>query len=175
MKLTKIKRPILYGFPNPRPLHTWLYYLDLNRLHIHRSLSVLNIRNFVTHHTTYQLDDVTYGLKEYWLQNAEDMMGFLELRKDDCDAMAQLSASICYSLGFNKVRLALGYCGEDADWQSMNHAYALYPQDDDYLLLECTGDDIIAELPLLSDCPKYHTLISADVFGDYQLHGRWAK
>jgi len=170
-----IKDRMMAGTP-PHYLHSYFYLLDLKRYGIEVK-DPLDIRNWVADYFQYALDEDVYGRKDYYLQSIEDVHRFILNRKGDCEDVAIVQASIGYTQGNNRIRLALGYLGDKSE-VFPNHAYCLY----DYgiknnepmlQLMEATGDSIINELPLLEECERYHTLISCNALGNYWLHGLW--
>jgi len=163
------------GAPNRRLLHEWIFTLDLDRVNFYLK-NVLDVRNFVVEHTHYTVDEQVYGVKEYWLQNESEMYNLLKNKKDDCDGVAMLTASLLNSIGNSDIHLALGYYGDPKYAMFCNHAYCLlmneYDPDDPYII-ETTGDDIINNLPKASDLPQYTTLVSCNAKGEYFLYDMW--
>lgn len=158
------------GSPNRKLLHKWFYYLDLKRINFYLT-DPLDIRNFVVRHTTYTIDEIVHGCKEYWPQNADDLYTILRDRKEDCDGLAVLTASILYSIGNQNIQLALGYYGDPNRAYYSNHAYCLLNDNNDQYLLETTGIYEKRRLERVSEFSKHNTLVSCNAKGEYWIGG----
>lgn len=167
-------RPV-FGYPNPKPLHQWIYKLNLEKFNI-LVREPIDVVNFVIEHMIYTPDHQSHGTPEHFLQSPEDIYSWLfRKRKDDCDGSAITVASILHSCGNPNVRLALGYYGNDAYADTsefdVNHAYCLlHIKDEKYYLLDAVGDEQIDHLEDIDDCPYYFTAISASADGRTWLH-----
>ena len=176
--------PTKFGRPGPtRLLYEWVYKLDLDKYNILIS-DPIDVVNFVSKHMIYQRDIKTFGVGEYWLQNAGDVYQYIfDETFDDCDGAAVTVASILYSLGNKDIRIALGYCGPDPDEHSLkkgtNHAWCLLMRDDDIdnpYVLDATGDNIIFGFNKIDDMNNYETLVSASPFTkEIWIHGPWIE
>ncbi len=163
------------GKPTSKYLHEWIFKLDLDRINFVLK-SPIDICNFVIMHTRYTPDEVVYGVKEYWLQNEEEMYALLKNRKDDCDGVAMLTASLLHSVGNTDIHLALGYYGNPKYALFCNHAYCVLMNHDDPndpYVLDTVGYDNIDKLPKLSELPNYTTLVSCNAKGEYYLYDIW--
>ena len=162
----------MVGEPNRRLLHGWFFYLNLKRLNFFLT-DPLDVRNFVVNHITYTPDKKTRGQTEYWLQNAEEVYSLLRNKRDDCDGVAVLTASLLYSLGNPNIQLTLGYLG-DFRGNFANHVWCslVDPNNlDDPWLLETTGDYEESKLERTSKFTKHHPFVSCNVKGEYWIGG----
>ena len=161
------------GRPERRLLHEYFYILDIQRLNFFLT-DPLDIRNFVVTHTEHTSDLVVHKQKEYWPQTTEDVYNILQNKREDCDGLAILTASLLDSIGSSRVQLALGYYGDPKKAYYANHAYCLLANPDnpeDPYLLETTGIYVKKKLQLMSEFPKHNTLISCNSQGEYWIHG----
>jgi len=177
LELIAINNPPNVGWPNPKPLNKWIQKLNLLTFNI-MVKSPLRVRNFITNYTRYVHDIENYGLSEHWPGSAQEIEHILDNKMDDCDGVAILSASILYSLSYINTGLALGYYGTDPEGSKTvgaNHAYTLdLTYIEDPRIIECTGNDTIDVLPLLSDSHAYNTLMVATVDNVY-VSGYWKE
>ena len=84
---------------------------------------------------------------------------------DDCDGLNNLACSILFTLGYD-CKLAVGRYDIDnhklsPSKRQPNHAYGLLFTDDIYII-ECTGNNIVTELPKLKDHEEYYTWYMGD-------------
>jgi hypothetical protein len=155
---------------NPlRMLHTFFYKLDLNRYNILVE-DPLDVRNFVTQYGTYTPDKEQYGVNEHFPANVEECYNIIRTRKDDCDGLSILTASILYTLENDNVRLTAGHYGQTNGLP--NHMFVLLidpGNDNDPFVLETTGNKILNILPSLSECPYHFPHIICNPQGDYWI------
>lgn len=162
----------IVGRPNRRLLHAWFFYLDLKRLNFFLT-DPLDVRNFVVNHVTYTSDKEVYKQNEYWLQNAEEVYSLLRNKRDDCDGVAVLTASLLYSIGNPNIQLTFGYLG-DSHSDFANHIWcSLFDPDkpDDPWLLETTGDYEESKLERTSAFTNHHPFVSCNIKGEYWIGG----
>jgi len=150
---------IQFGKPTSKLLYEWVSEVDLKLWNI-LVKNPIAIRNFLTQYTDYMRDRIQFGFNEYW----QDPNLILNSRNDDCEGLNNLACNIMYSLGYD-CRLALGrYDTENfklnPEKRYMNHAYGLlYTErsEDSPYIIDCTGDDLLTELPRIDDNSDYYT------------------
>lgn len=158
MKIIKTNKKLYWGSPHSKPLYQWISNIDLSKWNIFVK-DPTQIRNFICQYTDYTTDINQFGFSDFW----QDPKLILRTNRDDCEGLNTLACSIFYSLGLD-CRLAIGNLSfetfsTDPKDRPMNHAYGLYFDSNtiDPLVVECTGDKIISELPRLSESPQYYT------------------
>lgn len=159
MKIRPTRYDLLIGSPNRKPLYKWIEKMDLQKWNI-LIKDPLAIRNFLTQYTDYMLDEDQFGTAEFW----QDPKLIMRTHKDDCEGLNTLACNILYTLGFD-CRLAVGrydphnYRLKPQDRQ-FNHAYGLLfdnEHDNNPYIIECTGDDVLPELPKIDNHQEYYT------------------
>lgn len=171
---------LLSGFPDRRPLNEYIYKLDLKKFNFALTDPV-DIANFVCYHTTYAGDKEVWGMPEYWPQSVEDCESLLRNKREDCDGLAVLMASLAHSVGRDDVRLCLGSYGEKkGQFYEGNHCWCMSWNNGKPKLIEVTGNDVKLSFDFMEETvfekghPEYHTLMSANVDGVY-AHGEFIK
>ena len=125
----------------------------------------LTVRNWVVSNTVYAPDRETYGVDEHWPRSYSDLQDIITARRDDCDGLSVLVASILHTLGNKDVRLAIGYQGI-GDHAYGNHTWAMVHTDELYII-DCADKRVLSELPRLKMSPLYKPHIMCDAKGNY--------
>ena len=178
--IQKHKEYFKVGYPEQRSLNQYIYKLDLEKWNFLLT-DIVDIANFVSYHTTYTGDFEVWGVPEYWLQSVEDCEDLLRNKREDCDGLAVLMASLAHSVGRDDIRLCLGHYGEKkGQYYEGNHAWCMLWNDGEPKLIEVTGDNVqysfdsVEETSLERGHPEYHTLMSANIDGVW-AHGEFIQ
>jgi len=105
----------------------------------------------------------------------QGILWFIETKRDDCDAHAQVRASLAAWCGYPRMLIAVGWYGKNRpEGKTLNHAYNLFPTPDgsDFYLDDTVGDRTINGYRLLSEVKNYWTVCAADIMGRYYVFKR---